>query len=405
MRMSRKQMRLLNLRDEEADIIVVPGPFQCGKTHALCWGFTRLVASFPDPEADFIIAAQRQSLVVGTMLKGIEAACEHHGLAFEPYNSSKGYAKIEDHRVFAFIGANEGSGGKLRGHTVAGVWVDEVTQCNEEFVKEAIGRTSVEGAKTILSTNPAGPGHWLKRDYIDRPEEMKAVVIPFQMSDRPGIPPEYIERIRRNYTGAAQRRYLYGEWIAFEGSIFPSFRPILPPEDLVPVQYDLTLDFGSSSVTHCNLIATMEDGRKWAVEEYVYERNSPEQDPFSCQEITEDIARRVEDKNIAHIVVDDAATHMKAAMRDVFGLRSMKPLANADRSIVEGIHRVTAYLESGQFNVSPLCVKTVRAMDGYVWDDKKVDTPLKDGIHDHAVDALRYYIQRMNKPRYRATRI
>ena len=82
--MSRKQMRLLNLRDEEADIIVVPGPFQCGKTHALCWGFTRLVASFPDPEADFIIAAQRQSLVVGTMLKGIEAACEHHGLAFEP---------------------------------------------------------------------------------------------------------------------------------------------------------------------------------------------------------------------------------------------------------------------------------------------------------------------------------
>ena len=405
MRMSRKQLRLANLRDEDEDIIVVPGPFQCGKTFALCFGFTKLVATFPDPEADFIIAAQRRDLVLGTMLKGIEAACDQFGIGFDSYNSSKGYAKIEDHRVFAFIGATKGSGGKLRGQSVAGVWVDEVTQCDEDFVKEAIGRTSIEGAKTILSTNPEGPSHWLKRDYIDRAEEMNAVVIPFQMSDRPEPPPDYIERIRRNYTGAAQRRYLFGEWIAFEGSIFPAFRPLLPPEDLVPIQYDLTLDFGSSSVTHVNLIATYEDGRKWAVEEYVYERDNPEQDPFSCRELAQDIARRVEDKNIGHIVCDDSASPMKAALAEEFGQRCMRSLENADRNIVNGIHRVTAYLESGKFNISPLCVKTVRAMDGYVWDPKKVDTPLKDGVHDHAVDALRYYIQRMNRPKYRPIRI
>ena len=402
LRLSRKQRRLLDIGSEEAEIIIVPGPFQCGKTFSLCFGFTKMVAEFHDTTADFIIGAQRRDFITGTMYKGIQEACDLFGLFYSPYNTSKGYAKIEDHRIYAFIGATKGSGGKLRGQTVGGVWIDEVTQCDEDFVKEAIGRTSKEGAKIILSTNPAGPAHWLKRDYIDRPEEMNAVVIPFQMSDRPNITSDYIKRIRRNYTGAAQRRYLYGEWVAFEGSVFPAFVPTMPPEDLVPVQYDLTLDYGAGSVTHVNLIATMEDGRKWAVEEYVYERKSPEHDPLSPSLTAEDIAKRVGDRNIAYIVCDDAATHMKAEMQRVFGQRCMKPLKNAERDIVEGVHRVTAYLESGQFNVSPLCVKTVRGLQGYVWDEAKVDTPLKDGVHDHAVDALRYYIARMNRPRREA---
>ena len=82
LRLSRKQRRLLDIGREEAEIIIVPGPFQCGKTFSLCFGFTKMVAAFHDTTADFIIGAQRRDLVTGTMFKGIQEACDIFGLFY-----------------------------------------------------------------------------------------------------------------------------------------------------------------------------------------------------------------------------------------------------------------------------------------------------------------------------------
>ena len=56
----------------------------------------------------------------------------------------------------------------LRGMTVAGVLVDEVTTIPEQFFTQLLGRMSVAGAKLFGTTNPDSPAHWLKRKFLDR---------------------------------------------------------------------------------------------------------------------------------------------------------------------------------------------------------------------------------------------
>jgi len=56
----------------------------------------------------------------------------------------------------------------IRGMTIAGWYADEVTLHHETFIKQAINRMSLPGAKAIWTTNPDNPNHFIKKEYIDR---------------------------------------------------------------------------------------------------------------------------------------------------------------------------------------------------------------------------------------------
>src|SRR5207248_1817477 len=63
--------------------------------------------------------------------------------------------------------------------------------------------------------------------------------------------------------------------------------------------------------------------------------------------------------------------------------------------IVEGIELIRAALRSGtnesRFTVDPRCQRLIRALAAYRYPDAASELPLKDGVHDHLIDALRYF--------------
>ncbi|OHB75474.1 MAG: hypothetical protein A2Z25_21635 [Planctomycetes bacterium RBG_16_55_9] len=66
--------------------------------------------------------------------------------------------------------------------------------------------------------------------------------------------------------------------------------------------------------------------------------------------------------------------------------------------ILDGVEQIRRALRAGDgsssFLVSPSCVRLIEAMQCYHYpDDPNVptETPFKDGLYDHPIDALRYF--------------
>ena len=390
-----KQLRTIRLHREMKEhgkaIAVIDGPFQCGKTFAIAYGFVDAIASHPDRNADFAVAAQSLSLVRNTMFKNMKQACDDMDVEFTNYRPWQGYGTVAGRRVYGFVGANSGSGDRVRGISVAGVWIDEVTKCNREFVTEMFGRASKEEALIYLSTNPGGPQHWLKREFIDDLDSQDAIRVRYEMADNPNLDMAYIRLLDKTLSGAMKARYRFGEWVAAEGFIYPEFKPTEPPQWESPVQYDLAIDAGYASITHCLLIGTFGDERKWVVDEFRYDAKKG--GSMSPDAIVRDIRQRLDWRAINRIIVDDAATSMKTTISEVFGIEPVAPLKLNAKGVLPGIHYTESLLKSGQLNVAPWCKETIRELQNYQWEEGADDKPLKED--DHACDALRYYAVRM----------
>ena len=84
------------------------------------------------------------------------------------YRTGQPFAMIMGRKVWV-LGASDSQAEKtLRGLTVAGAYVDEVTVVREDLFKQLLARMSVEDAKMFCTTNPDSPMHWFKVEYLDR---------------------------------------------------------------------------------------------------------------------------------------------------------------------------------------------------------------------------------------------
>jgi hypothetical protein len=101
--------------------------------------------------------------------------------------------KILGRRVYV-LGASDAKAEKvIRGLTVAGAYVDEVTTIPEEFFTQLLGRMSVPGAQLFGTTNPDNPAHWLKAKFLDRlARAARLAPVPVPLDDNPSL-----RRLRR----------------------------------------------------------------------------------------------------------------------------------------------------------------------------------------------------------------
>jgi PBSX family phage terminase large subunit len=164
-------------------------------------------------------------------------------------------------RTVHIIGANDAKAeSKLRGMTVGGSFVDELTMLPKEFFKQLLGRMSVPGAQAFVTTNPDAPLHWLKTDYLDKIGDFPDWYVEhFTMDDNPSLTVEYRTSIEREYTGLWYRRFIKGEWVAAEGAIYPEFdteRNVITRAQLPNIERVLIsgLDYGTTHRTRAYLI-------------------------------------------------------------------------------------------------------------------------------------------------------
>jgi len=290
----------------------------------------------------------------------------------------------------------------LRGLTVSGAYVDEATLVSEAFWTQLLGRMSVPGSRLFATTNPDGPAHWLKKQVLDRAEELGYRTFRFKLADNTHLDPAYVLQISREYVGLWYRRFILGEWVQAAGAIFDTWDPerhVVPASAIPRMDRVLAVgvDYGDTHDTRGYLLGLGRDNRPGRVEEYrLYVLAE-----WAPGKATQGEQSAAFQRWLAHqpveawrhpewVCVDSAA----ASFRNQLHHDGVPGVRNAHKSVLPGIRNVSALLAVDSLVVSDECTQLIEKLPGYVWDDKATargeDAPVKE--NDDEVDALRYAV-------------
>ena len=138
------------------------------------------------------------------------------------YSVSQKKALIFGRTVWLEGANDERSESKIRGMTLKGIYIDELTQIPKDFYLMGLSRLSVAGAVLIATTNPDHPNHYVKTDIIDN-DKISKTVFKFLIDDNIFLDEEYKENLKKEYQGVFYQRFILGEFVRAEGIIFPEF--------------------------------------------------------------------------------------------------------------------------------------------------------------------------------------
>ncbi|WP_454365470.1 phage terminase large subunit [Streptomyces ambofaciens] len=180
------------------------------------------------------------------------------------YRAGAGEVVIFGRTIYVAGANDERAADKIKGLTLAGAYLDEVTTYPETFFQMLETRLSVEGAQWYGTTNPEGPNHWLKKQILDRarlhlrrdgtvvetqdPDALDVHRFSFVLDDNPSLPAAYVASLKRSHQGLFFKRYILGEWCLAEGVIYDSFDEA--PARRGPGPGDLTVDVRRPGLRH-----------------------------------------------------------------------------------------------------------------------------------------------------------
>jgi hypothetical protein len=164
------------------------------------------------------------------------------------------------------------------------------------------------------------------------------------------------------------------------------------------------IDFGFVNPFVCLWIQVDGDGVVYCLDEYVRSR-------ATIETHAEEIKRRtptVEEK-VAGTFCDPAGNscEQSSGQSQVRQLRSLGVGVRSRRSnIIEGIELIRRAIRAGdgknRLIVSPRCPRLIEALQCYHYPDDvsglSDELPLKDGVYDHPIDALRYFFVNYQNP-------
>lgn len=391
---SPKQLRLLNWWREpagrELDGVICDGAVRSGKTMAMTCSFIMwAMASFSG--ASFAVCGKTISSVRRNIVDQIMRVCRimHFGVNFKR-SENKIIITMSDRQnsFYLFGGKDEGSAALIQGMTLGGVLFDETALMPRSFVEQAAARCSLAGAKLWFNCNPAGSGHWFKREWIDRAEEKRMLLMHFTMRDNPSLEERVIERYERLYSGAFYERFILGRWCDVSGLIYPMFSSKDHVVDSLPDSFErylVSCDYGTVNPSSFGLWG--ESGGVWyRISEYYYDSRR-EGRQRTDEEHYAGLERLIGQRQIDYILCDPSAASFIACIR----AHGKFKVRRADNEVLSGIRRVADMLTSGRLKFHSGCKDCIREFSLYSWDEGcAADKPIKE--NDHAMDDLRYLV-------------
>lgn len=359
------------------------GAVRSGKTFSSILKFIDLLKNGP-PGACMIIGVNRETIQRNILIE------LYNFLGFPPPSSKATEAKLYGRNVY-FVGAHdEGSVRRIQGSTLAFAYVDEATCIPAPFWRMLLSRLSVRGAQLLATCNPEGPAHWLKKEYIDRSNELDIAYWNFQLDDNPSLDPVYKENLKKEYTGMWYKRYILGEWAVAHGLIYDSFDELnIYSQPLDPASYYIVgIDYGTSNATAAVLCGV--SPKKWpqirVESEYYYDSVKKGRQKTDA-ELADDLYDFVCYKNVSAIYVDPSAASLKLELR-----KKNLPVLDANNDVAEGIKTVSKFISHKNLVIHSGCTTLREVLQTYSWDpkaaDRGEDKPLK--VREHLCDSLRY---------------
>lgn len=293
---------------------------------------------------------------------------------------------------------NESAIGAIQGKTFSLAYCDEITLYPESIIDMIDTRLSNPHSMGFASMNPSHPDHKVKK-WIDMAEDGNPsyYALHFSLDDNPYVDEDYKGRLRQSLSGVFYKRNYLGLWCMAEGAVFDFFDRSVhvvkrPPRSAE--YYIAGIDYGTSNAFACVIIG-VSTGKyerlgvcRW-VEAELYYDSKKEGKQKTNSEYADDLERFLLDYPIRSIYIDPSAAAFKLELR-----RRKIYTVDANNEVLPGIEYMTSEMKRGNLFVMNTCSNLIREIEGYVWDDKKVekgvDAPLKKG--DHSIDALRYAV-------------
>jgi len=291
------------------------------------------------------------------------------------------------------VGANdERAVTKIQGMGLVYAYGDEITTWPESFFNMLKSRLSEPGAMFDGSCNPEGPFHWLKVGFLDKAEDYGIRHFEFKLDDNPFLSREFVEALKREYTGVWYDRYVEGKWVLADGIIYDMFDKQLHVINRVPERiraYYVAADYGTTNPTAFGLYGIGESRTVYKVKEYYWDpANEGKQKTDSEFSVAMDgflgtLVPRA-------IIVDPSAESFQLQLkRDGF-----RNVINANNSVLDGIRTQSRMLSTGRYKILSCCKQTIADYGAYVWDSKAQergdDKPIKK--FDHTKDEERYLL-------------
>lgn len=247
------------------------------------------------------------------------------------------------------------------------------------------------GAMCDNTCNPESPYHWFKRTIIDN-DGINKRRINFCLDDgKYFLPKEYIENIKKEYTGVYYKRYVEGEWAIAEGAIYDMWseeRNVIDELDIEPNYYLTSIDYGTSSVCTFELFA-VNGGQIRMIKQYYYDAQKARRQKTDAQ-YKDDYADFVNGYEIEYGYIDPSASSLKLELRN----SGFNYFRSAKNDVVDGIKTVQKKIGDGSYKILRSCKEVIREKSSYSWDKKAQergeDEPIKRD--DHSSDAERYAI-------------
>lgn len=153
-------------------------------------------------------------------------SCEHYSLEDVPLSE------------ISYKGLNTAAPGRelpsnILSMNLGSVYVDEMVEIDEKHYLLLAGRLRLRRLNNPYvpelplrqifgTTNPGGEQHWIYKRFYP-PEPGKREVYESRTEDNPHNPPDYVSRLRGQYSGVMADRYIGGEWVGFEGRVYEEF--------------------------------------------------------------------------------------------------------------------------------------------------------------------------------------
>lgn len=306
-------------------------------------------------------------------------------------------------RTVWLIGANDvRAEDRIRGATIVLAYVDEASLVPQGFWMMMLSRLRVEGAKLLATTNPEGPGHWLRKDFLLRGLDVGLVDWHFTLDDNPSLAAEYVARLKRQYVGLWYRRFILGEWCLAEGAVYDMWDPdrhVVKDLPMMRRWIGLGIDYGNTNPFAAQMLGLGVDNTLYFTHEWRWDSRRERRaltDVEYSEKLRAWLGKLKQPQSDAvgirpsWTVVDPSA----ASFRIQLWQDGLSP-AEGDNSVLDGIRVLASLLARDQLKVHASCTGWINEVGGYSWDEdaaeKGEDKPIK--AEDHHMDAGRYVIK------------
>jgi len=327
-------------------------------------------------------------------------------------------------RVYVAGANDERAQEKIRGLTLIGAYVDEVSTVPESFWSMLLSRLSLDGAKVFGTSNPDSPAHFLMRDYLSRAslwldhhgkllrsaadDRLDLARFSFRLADNPHLSAAYIKALSAEFTGLWRKRFIEGLWVAAEGAIYDMWdedRHVIDIPPPITQWLAVAADYGTTNPFHAILLGVGaendEHGMRrdclYGVSEWRWDSRQKHRqltDLEYSRHLREWLTTvrfpgtRLHGPVPEYLIIDPSAASFKVqAFQDGWNV------ADGDNAVLDGIRLVSSLLSAGRLKFSRSgCPAVIGEFPSYSWDDKAArkgeDKPVK--INDHGLDATRY---------------